>query len=58
MGVDTWGTFLTREEAWIVAWKNRQIVSMSGDQEHCIDPYLEHDPVPPAGVKLYSENLY
>lgn len=40
--VDQFGTFYTREEAWIIAEKNNQIIRRVGGD----------------GVKLYSENLY
>jgi hypothetical protein len=40
--VDQFGNFLTREQAWIVAERNGQIIRRVGGD----------------GVKLYSENLY
>jgi hypothetical protein len=40
--VDQWGNFLTREQAWEIAWKNGQIKRRVGGD----------------GTKLYSENLY
>ena len=45
--VNTWGEFLTREEAWEVAMENSQVLRFVGGQA--------------AGdnnLKLYSENLY
>ena len=40
--IDQFGEFLTREEAWIIAERNGQIIRRVGGD----------------GVKLYSENLY
>jgi hypothetical protein len=40
--IDQFGTFLTREQAWIVALRNNQIIKRVGGDEGC----------------LYSENLY
>lgn len=40
--VDQFGNYLTREEAWIIAEKNNQIIRRVGGD----------------GVRLYSENLY
>lgn len=48
--INTWGEFLTREEAWIVACANNQILKYVGSQTP--------DDFGKEGVKLYSENLY
>lgn len=48
--VNTWGEFLTREEAWIVACHNNQIFRYVGNQTEA-DFGVQ-------GTKLYSENLY
>lgn len=48
--INTWGEFLTREEAWMVASQNNQIFRFVGSQ-------LATD-VGIAGTQLYSENLY
>jgi len=40
--INTWGEFLTREEAWIVAEHNNQIIKRVGGDDK----------------KLFSENLY
>jgi hypothetical protein len=40
--IDTWGNFLTREEAWVNATFNNQIIRRCGGDEG----------------RLYSENLY
>lgn len=48
--INTWGEFLTREEAWLVAGNNNQIFRFVGSQ-------LATD-VGIDGTKLYSENLY
>jgi hypothetical protein len=48
--VNTWGEFLTREEAWVVACHNKQIFRYVGNQTEA-DFGVQ-------GTKLYSENLY
>jgi hypothetical protein len=48
--VNTWGEFLTREEAWEVACENNQIFRLCGSQTK--------EDIGKTGVKLYSENLY
>lgn len=48
--INTWGDFLTREEAWMAASHNNQIFRFVGSQ-------LATD-VGIAGTQLYSENLY
>jgi hypothetical protein len=48
--VNTWGEFLTREEAWMVACRNNQIMRYVGCQG-------EKDFGMP-DIKLFSENLY
>lgn len=48
--INTWGEFLTREEAWLVACENNQIIKYVGNQTS--------DDFGKDGVKLYSENLY
>lgn len=48
--VNTWGEFLTREEAWEVACVNNQIYRLCGNQKS--------EDVGKPGIRLYSENLY
>lgn len=45
--VDNYGEFLTREEAWVVAKKARQILCRVGGDGDLI-----------SGGKLFSENMY
>lgn len=48
--INTWGQFLNRRDAWLVACANNQILRLVGSQtESDIGKY---------GTKLYSENLY
>lgn len=46
--INSWGEFLTREEAWIVARHNNQIIRLVGNQRSLND--IDNE--------LYSENLY
>jgi hypothetical protein len=48
--INTWGEFLSRKEAWLVACYNRQIIRYVGNQVSS-DFGLDD-------VDLYSENLY
>jgi len=48
--INTWGEFLSREDAWMVASANNQIKQLVGGQ-------VEEDKGV-HGTKLYSENLY
>ena len=48
--INTWGEFLTRQEAWVVAVDNNQILRFVGNQDES-DLYRND-------VKLFSENLY
>lgn len=48
--INTWGEFLTREEAWLVAWTNDQIIRLVGNQKS--------EDLGVYGTELYSENLY
>lgn len=50
--INTWGEFLTREEAWEVAKANNQIRVLVGNQSWA--DFESND----SGTKLYSENLY
>ena len=47
--INTWGEFLTRKEAWIIACFTKQIVRLVGSQ-------TKRDPT--CGAELFSENLY
>jgi hypothetical protein len=46
--INTWGEFLTRKEAWVVANHNNQVICLVGSQHM----YNQLD------AELYSENLY
>lgn len=48
--INTWGEFLTREEAWMVASYNDQIIKIVGSQDV--------DNIGVYGTELFSENLY
>lgn len=48
--INTWGEFLTRKEAWMVASYNNQIIHICGNQHI--------DDVGIYGTELFSENLY
>lgn len=48
--INTWGEFLTRKEAWVVAVHNDQILQLLGNQDES-DMFRDD-------VDLYSENLY
>lgn len=48
--INTWGEFLSREEAWMVASYNDQIIRIVGSQD------VNHIGV--YGTELFSENLY
>lgn len=48
--INTWGEFLTREEAWEVALRNDQIIRLVGSQRP--------EDMGNKDIALYSENLY
>lgn len=48
--VNTWGEFIDRKDAWMIASHNKQIFRLCGSQTR--------DKESVYGTKLYSENLY
>jgi plasmid maintenance system killer protein len=48
--INTWGEFLTRKQAWVVASNNNQIIRFVGSQT--VESLKDSE------TKLYSENLY
>lgn len=48
--INTWGEFLDRKDAWLVACYNDQIMRLVGNQD------INHEGI--YGTELFSENLY
>ncbi len=56
--IDQYGHFYTREEAWLIARKNNQIIRLVGNQAGKNIEIVNSDKDIPETAELYSENLY